>query len=39
MASGPPAMMRDDLVGGVPNVGGHSEASSTPMRPDEPAPT
>src|SRR6267378_2536481 len=27
------------IDGGVPNVGGHSVASSTPSRPDVPAPT
>ena len=27
------------IPGGVPNVGGHSEASSTPNRPEVPAPT
>ena len=38
MASGPPAMSATTWSGDVPNVGGNSEASSTPMRPDEPAP-
>jgi len=35
----PPAMIPCTISGGVPNVGGHSEASSTPSRPDVPAPT
>src|SRR5881392_3644483 len=35
----PPAMIPTTSAGGVPNVGGHSAASSTPRRPDVPAPT
>ena len=36
---GPPAMIPCTISGSVPNVGGHSDASSTPSRPDVPAPT
>ena len=39
IAPGPPAMIANTSSGGVLNVGGHSEASSTPMRPGVPAPT
>ena len=35
--AGPPAMMPRTRAGGVPNVGGHSAASSTPRRPLVPA--
>ena len=35
----PPAMTPTTSSGGVLKVGGHSEASSTPSRPDVPAPT
>src|SRR5690348_11275577 len=35
----PPAMIPCTISGSVPKVGGHSEASSTPSRPDVPAPT
>src|SRR6266849_3110488 len=35
----PPAITPTTIVGGTPNVGGHSVASSTPSRPDVPAPT
>ena len=38
-ALGPPAMIPTTVSGGVPNVGGHSDASSTPRRPEVPAPT
>ena len=38
-ACSPPAMMPTTISGGVPKVGGHSLASSTPSRPDVPAPT
>jgi hypothetical protein len=38
-AGNPPAMMPTTISGGVPNVGGHSAASSTPSRPLVPAPT
>ena len=38
-ARSPPAMMPTTMAGSVPNVGGHSLASSTPSRPDVPAPT
>ena len=39
IAGGPPAMIATTSPGSVPNVGGHSDASSTPRRPDDPAPT
>jgi hypothetical protein len=39
IADGPPAMMAKTSSGGVLKVGGHSEASTTPMRPGVPAPT
>jgi hypothetical protein len=35
----PPAMIPCTRLRGVPNVGGHSAASSTPRRPLVPAPT
>src|SRR5204863_6183296 len=35
----PPAITPTTIVGGTLNVGGHSEASRTPRRPDVPAPT
>src|SRR6266403_4584971 len=35
----PPAIIACTSFGEVPNVGGHSAASSTPIRPLEPAPT
>ena len=35
----PPAITPVTIVGGTPKVGGHSVASSTPSRPDVPAPT
>ena len=38
-AGRPPAMMPTTISGGVPKVGGHSAASSTPSRPLVPAPT
>ena len=38
-AGAPPAMIPTTISGGVPNVGGHSAASSTPSRPLLPAPT
>ena len=38
-AARPPAMMAWTRRGGVPKVGGHSAASSTPRRPLVPAPT
>ena len=38
-ALGPPAMMYWTWEGAVEKVGGHSEASSAAMRPEEPAPT
>ena len=38
-AGDPPAMMPTTISGSVPNVGGHSVASSTPSRPLVPAPT
>ena len=38
-AASPPAMMPCTISGSVPNVGGHSDASSTPSRPEVPAPT
>ena len=38
-AGSPPAMMPTTISGGVPKVGGHSAASSTPSRPLVPAPT
>ena len=37
-AASPPAMIPCTSVGGTENVGGHSEASSTPRRPLVPAP-
>ena len=37
-AAGPPAMIPCTISGGTLNVGGHSEASSTPNRPLVPAP-
>jgi hypothetical protein len=36
---GPPAIRPTTIARGVPKVGGHSEASSTPRRPEVPAPT
>ena len=39
MAVAPPAMIANTCPGGLPNVGGHSDASSTPIRPGVPAPT
>ena len=38
-ARSPPAMMPKTISGVTPNVGRHSDASSTPSRPDVPAPT
>jgi hypothetical protein len=38
-ASSPPAMTPCTISGSVPKVGGISEASSTPSRPEVPAPT
>ena len=38
-AARPPAITPTTMPGGVPNVGGHSVASSTPSRPLVPAPT
>ena len=38
-AEWPPAIRPTTISGGVLNVGGHSEASSTPSRPEVPAPT
>ncbi len=38
-AGGPPAMIPCTISGSVPKVGGHSLASSTPSRPEVPAPT
>jgi hypothetical protein len=38
-AAGPPAISPTTISGGVPKVGGHSAASSTPSRPLVPAPT
>jgi hypothetical protein len=38
-AVAPPAITAITISGGVPNVGGHSAASSTPRRPLVPAPT
>src|SRR5206468_12325176 len=35
----PPAITPTTMVGGTPNVGGHSVASRTPRRPEVPAPT
>ncbi len=37
-ASGPPAIRPTTWEGSVLNVGGHSDASSTPRRPAVPAP-
>src|SRR6266481_3062157 len=39
IARRPPAINACTIVGEVPNVGGHSAASSTPIRPLDPAPT
>ena len=36
---GSSCMIPCTISGGVPKVGGHSDASSTPSRPDVPAPT
>src|SRR6266542_715914 len=38
-AGAPPAMIPCTISGSLPKVGGHSLASSTPSRPDVPAPT
>ena len=38
MAAYPPAISPTTSPGGVLKVGGHSEASSTPSRPEVPAP-
>ena len=38
-AASPPAIKPTTIDGSVQNVGGHSEASRTPSRPDVPAPT
>ena len=37
-AGTPPAISPTTFSGGVPNVGGHSDASRTPNRPLVPAP-
>ena len=38
MALSPPAMMPTTKSKGTPKVGGHSDASTTPNRPEVPAP-